>query len=391
MVGIITHYFNSKNYGGLLQSYALCNIIESLGYSCEQISNDIYSENITNKKNMSTFRKIIRYGRALTRVRINAYRCISYLNKDKFIMRDNVFKEFRINIIPHSEVCVQSKLGSIVHNYNIIITGSDQVWNPIYIDIFRSFFLDFVPDDIRKFSYAASVSVNSLTEYEANTMIPLIKRMESISVREKSAKTILEKYIKEKPISVELDPTLLLDECDWNKINNDKDYKNKGKYIFCYFLGDNKLHRKATKRISKRTGLKVITLPYMLGRFRICDAFFGDEKLYDVGPSEFIGLIKNAEYVFTDSFHAVVFSSIYHKKFFVFKRDSDTDKNSMNSRITDILDDFGIPERLISDDGSISDELLYSNIDYCKKDKFINKRREESINYLKKALSGEKQ
>ena len=391
MIGIITHYFNSINYGGLLQSYALCNVIKNLGYNCEQISDDIYSEIITNRKNMSTFRKIIRYGRALTRVRINACRCIRYLNKDKFKIRDNVFKQFRNNVIPHSDVCAQSQLESIVNNYDVIITGSDQVWNHFYIDICRSDFLDYVPDEIRKFSYAASVSVNSLTEYEANTMIPLIKRMESISVREKSAKTILEKYIKEKPISVELDPTLLLDECDWNKICNDKDYMNKGKYIFCYFLGDNKLHRKATKRIAKRTGLKVITLPYMLGNFRMCDLFFGDEKLYDVGPSEFIGLIKNAEYVFTDSFHAVVFSSIYHKKFFVFKRDSDTDKNSMNSRITDILDDFGIPERLISDDGSISDELLYSNIDYCKKDEFINKRREESINYLKKALSGEKQ
>ena len=105
----------------------------------------------------------------------------------------------------------------------------------------------------------------------------------------------------------------------------------KGKYILCYFLGNNPLHREFAKRLKEVTGCKIIALTH-LDEFVKSDEGYADETPYDIDPADFLNLIRNAEYVCTDSFHCSVFSILYKRQFFTFRRYNRNTKQSTNSR-----------------------------------------------------------
>ena len=115
------------------------------------------------------------------------------------------------------------------------------------------------------------------------------------------------------------------------------------------------------------------------------DLSFGDEQIYKAGPSEFLNLIANAEFVCTDSFHGTVCSIIHHKTFFTFSRHEDGKKASTNSRLSSLLGLLGIPERLYKSNVEI-EKVMNDKIDYTIVDEKLNKMRNESINYLNNAL-----
>ena len=137
------------------------------------------------------------------------------------------------------------------------------------------------------------------------------------------------------------------------------------------------------KKLAELTGLKIVTVHHM-DTYNKADVGFGDYAPFEVGPEEFLNLIRGAEYVCTDSFHGSVFSMIYHKKLMIFKRYADSSKTSKNSRIYSICENLGVTHRMF--DGSnlntITDEIDYDGVDSR-----IEKIRSESKAYLDKALA----
>ena len=172
---------------------------------------------------------------------------------------------------------------------------------------------------------------------------------------------------------------MLLNKNEWDEICAERVVQEK--YIYCYFLGDNKKARKLLKQFAKLKGLKIVTVPYAGASKSKFHKTFGDFKLYDTTPQEFISLIKHAEYIFTDSFHAVVFSHIYNKQYFVFNRDK---KGSMNSRIYSITELFNSMDRFCYGKDRLNIKYIkqLESIEYSKS----NNKLDDAINKSKEFL-----
>ncbi len=390
-IGIITHYYKTKNYGGSLQAYALCKVLNSNGYNAEQICYVL--NNNKPVKNKSLKQKIKEAGllgsifkaiKVLLR-KLNIKQRLVVKDKTKnnvTLKQEQAFKSFLENDIPNSKIVYNDEnIYTCVDNYNAFITGSDQVWN---LKWYKSpFFLDFVPSSKIKIAYSASIAMTSLTDSQKQIFKESLKDFKGVSLREPSDINLIKDLSPVKPIFT-LDPTLLLDKSEWDNVCSNRLINND--YVFCYFLGNNKKERQIAKKFAKSKNLKLVTIPYAGNSNEYCNLNYGDIKLYDVSPNDFISLIKYAKYVFTDSFHAGVFSLIYEKQFFVFNRD---ENGSMNSRIKDLTNLFDVKERFCDFE---NENLNYANslkdIDYTKNfDKFI-KLKKESIKFLEDNLGG---
>ncbi len=355
-IGIVTHYYKNINYGGNLQAYALCEFLKKNGYEAEQICFLKHSsgrESLLKKIEKLLFRgpdyiisrvlKKLKKRNLLKKVEKTSEE-IACEKKTKEIIkcRAENFKNFSEKIIPHSEkVYYADTIRESVCEYDAFITGSDQVFNfksyhPIY-------FLDFVPKHKNKFSYAASFSMDMLEPWQKRVVNKSLRSFNSISVREKSDLSFLDDINGKEKVCV-LDPTLLLETEDWDKVCSDR-CVNEG-YVFCYFLGENQKERELARKFSEEKNLKLVTIPHAGGGMRMYDFDFGDVQFPVASPEDFISLIKYADYIFTDSFHAVVFSHIYKRQYFIFNRNI---KKNMTSRITNITKIFNTEDRFCFD------------------------------------------
>lgn len=382
-VGIITHYYNSQNYGGNLQAYALVKAIEKIGdFNVEQIC---YDTTPIKKNGKITFKKLIRLPKKLLCAMIDKKNQKKIAHKDKeyakdFEQRASAFWAFNREKIKHSNK-VYNKLNicDAGCDYDIYITGSDQVWNPKAVH--PAYLLDFVKGK-PKFSYAASVACESLTENQKQMFKESLKDYSGISVREQKAIDLLQP-LTDMPIRCDLDPTLLLTKEEWDNVI-DRDTPSE-KYMFCYFLGEDLRARELSNVYAKKKGLKIITLPFMQGHYRACDENFGDQRLFSVDPLKFVWLVKHAQVVFTDSFHAMLFSNIYSKNYIVFARGKD---DLMNSRIYQLIDLFGGEEKFVNTDDKYDLTYLENNAEWidCQRS-CVDEKRDLAMEYLKESLS----
>jgi hypothetical protein len=298
--------------------------------------------------------------------------------KHRIQSREKKFKNFELKI-PHSKKIYRSdSICACTSNYEVFITGSDQVWNMDWYC--KEYFLDFVPNSKRKIAYAASMPNTKLSDEQKQIVCKHLKSFGDISVREKETADFLEELTGRK-VEWVLDPTLLLSKDDWDEICAPRVIKEK--YIFCYFLGTDKLHRNIAKKFAKKMGYKIVTLPH-LAEVNINDLTFGDMKLYDISPEQFISLIKYAEYVITDSFHATVFSNIYQTKYFVFDR---IGIGEMSSRIKSLVLLTGEDFRFCKEQGQSAKYMLSKkDIAVPQLSDELLKMKEKSIEFLKRNL-----
>lgn len=382
-IGIITLYYNNRNYGGLLQSYALTKFLENQGLDAYQIA-----FNRDSKKNKPKFKRLINLiaevgiigliKKIYYKIKIKiTYLLIPNNQKNKIQesikKRNEILKKFEKSV-KHTEVLSSENIGKLNNFFDTFICGSDQIWKPgVNCD---EFFLKFVPNKKNKFSYAASIGRTRLAKSDLKKILDSVKELNYVSLREEESVRLFKKNNID--CSLVLDPTLLLDKKDWLKFS--KEYKINGEYIFCYFLGVSRAQRKMVTSFAKNNNLKIVTLPFLSNIPTDIDINFGDEKLYDVSPENFVYLIKNAKYVFTDSFHVSVFSGIFKKNFFVFER---KEEKTMNGRIINLLKLFNAQERFINNISNVKD--ISECYDIYKSKKF-NDLKEKSINYIKKAL-----
>lgn len=358
-VGIITMYHNSVNYGGVLQAYALTEILNEIGFDAVQIDYDFWPE--FNSPNNSIKRMIKNV--------IEGF----YLKR-----RRKEFSSFRMHI-PHTEnTYTLEDIYKCNDIFDVFITGSDQVWN---MDGFHEpFFLTFVEESKKKISYAAGMGTEKITEDTKERYKNLLHGYNAISVREIESVDILGPLVN-KEVAVSLDPTLLLDTKTWDKVSSSRLY-NKG-YVFAYLIGNDQIARNLVMAFAKEKKLQVVTIPHVNGYSKM-DQNFGDKKMYDASPADFISLIKHAEYVFTDSFHCCVFSSLYHKDYYVFER---TGKRGMSSRIENITALFNAQTHFLQDDKNRELEYVLSLKPIQYDEKSYLEAKEKSIEYLRRNVN----
>ena len=262
--------------------------------------------------------------------------------------------------------------------YDAVLVGSDQLWSPSGIE--SGFYnLAFVSDGIPRISYAASIGVSRVSEKLHGVYREYLSKMTHISMREKRGQELVRELSKREAEWV-VDPVLLLDVEQWDReIPGQAPYE--GAYIFAYFLGKSKAYRRQVTAFAREKGLKIVTLHHM-DSINFSEIGFGDEVPYDVGPEEFVNLIRHAAYVFTDSFHGAVFSIIYRKQFLVFDRYGSQSVSSKNCRIDSLCESYCVHERRYHGD-------IYAvekNVDYDAVHRSIREHRARSVQYLDRAL-----
>ena len=174
----------------------------------------------------------------------------------------------------------------------------------------------------------------------------------------------------------------------WKAIQEENPFID-GDYILIYFMGDNPQHREFVKRLKNETGYKIVGLMHG-ATYVSADEGLADEEPYNVGPGEFINLIRNAKYMCTDSFHGTVFSILNSTLFFSFRRYEDSSEFSTNDRLHTLLKWTGLSERMVYGNEDLK-KCIELSVDWDTVLKKVADRRAESMEYLTTALkNGEK-
>ena len=270
----------------------------------------------------------------------------------------------------------------LANECDAFITGSDQIWNPSHFS--REYLLNFVPDNKKKIAYSSSFGVKKITGYYAKVYKKLLSRFNYIGVREVDGIKIV-KDLTGKEAKVVLDPTMLLKKEQWQEIAkkaviSDKTALTKN-YILCYFVGNTVNYWDAVEKIRQYLKKDIVIIPYN------ADSYEKNGILnIETGPNEFLWLIEHCDFLCTDSFHATVFANIFNKNYCVFKRFKDTDKASQNSRLETLLGMFDLKERLISVEDNM-ESIIKNTINWENVNEILNKKRDESIDFLETAIN----
>lgn len=347
---LIITLFGDFNYGNKLQNYALECLIKKNGWQVETARVDyVYKSFFMNcKKNIK---------RSLDKILFD--------KKEK--EREKKFKNFNIEYLHVTkEKYKTNHLKNKKSRYNIWVYGSDQIWNPSCFgdsELFQGYYND------KNVTYAASYGINELPNALKIIYKKGLDNFQYISVREYEGVAIVNDLDKGKPVNIVLDPTMMLDKDEWEKlIAKPRQSISKRGYVLCVFLQElDEVNRKFINECAKEIGVEVIFLMEKTSEF------------YASGPQEFLYLIKNALKVYTDSFHATVFSIIFRKPFYIFERKGVED---MSSRISTLLQMLDI--KVINEDGIYKCDLYENEYDVINEK--LNELRKDSDIYLKKIL-----
>lgn len=359
-IGIITFHC-SYNYGSVLQAFSLKTLLEKKKYVVNVID-FIYKKDF---EQYNLFRTSVYSKNPKSFIGDILFLKKNYKRKRNF----EIFAKKYFNLTKKKYYNYED-MKELNNEFDIFICGSDQIWNlDCTQGVEPAYFLKFVNKDKLKIAYAPSLAHVKFAKNYDEDLKKAINDLDYISVREESTLPLIQP-LTEKKVSVVLDPTLLLDQKDYELIIDQN--KNESEYIFVYMLEYSVELVKYCNEFSSKKGIKVIYIAN--------NKFSGikGENAFGIGPDKFLKYIKEAKYVITNSFHATVFSIIFNKKFVTF-----TTKRS-SSRMVDLLDKLGIPECIYNENFNID-----KDIDYDMVQKKLIDMRKSSLEYLNKALKRE--
>lgn len=362
-IGIVT-FHRAHNYGAVLQAYALNKVIENLGYDVGFV--DVQHENIA-----EGYRLIpkINVNKPLFTAKGYIHFLLDPLRKIKRSKGFNNFIKCNFKLIPVNQE----------NNIDIIVLGSDQIWNPEYTNGFVDFHFGKI-DGLKSrkvVSYAASMGKTVLDQEQKKIFNELINDIDVLGVREQSLQKLLEDEFDIKAM-LNLDPTLLLDREDWNYIAKPLSTKD-DEYILVYEVQANDLTKYAVDKISKQLGLKVIYLAAK-SNFKIPSNYISDAS-----PEQFLHLFNNAKFVITTSFHGTVFSIINNIPFLTIGFGNDIDARSLS-----LLELVKLNDRIVFSEDNIDNIVNDSYVDFETPNNLLNDYRKISINYLQSNLMSKK-
>lgn len=378
-VGLAVCY-DTKNFGSQLQVLATIKKVEDLGYESEIIR---YKKKLTPTFVLQTIPRLfnVSFLKAKLHSKNKRKQIEKYPNIAKNVsIRNNRFNEFvekYFTNLSRPYAGWENLVRESAKNYDMFLCGSDQLWLPNNLGS-HFYTLEFAPDNKTKIAYATSFGVSQIPNMQKKATAKYLNRFQHLSTRELAGQKIIQELTGKKA-SVVCDPTLLFDAKGWAQMLPERKVVEEP-YAFCYFLGTNEEHRKAADEFKRKTGLKLVTCPY-LDNFVETDQQFGDIQMFDMDAADFVNLIRHAEYILTDSFHGSVFSILHHKKFMTFNRFT-AGANSRNSRIDSLCILLGLSERRFN--GDVMD--VEKDVDYVSVEEKLLKLREASLEYLATAL-----
>jgi len=315
-VGVIT-FLHNDNYGSSLQAYALQRVIRNLGHDCvhldycpdrqEKIRNLLQSRNHPKLILEGIRKRTVKAGQAGAREKSTAI---------------PAFYARQMNLSP---VCRNQKdLEEQSRDRDILICGSDQIWNPVWLN--PAYFLTFAGKEKTKLAYAASLGIKSLPAREKIRMIrKWTEDFKAISVREEEGAELL-KQMTGKTAAVMPDPVCLLNREEWEETADNGPAGEP--YLLCYFIGENPAYWETVRRLRQETGLRALVVPVTAESYEQ-----GMDMLDGIGPEGFLGAVRNAAMMCTDSFHGLAFSSIFGIPTELMRRYREEDPENKNSRI----------------------------------------------------------
>lgn len=357
-IGIVTQPLWG-NYGGLLQNYALQTVLRRLGH--EPVTIDYIRHHKWYRYPFSILKTLLLFPFSSRRRKFAKWHPI---RENKLI---ESFVDEHISKTDYIYRYGQSLVRKL--DLDAVITGSDQVWRPIYNPDLKDLYLDFIKDEgIPKIAYAASfgTSEHEYTSKNIQTCSEAAKSLDAVSVREESGIKLCRDYFGIEAVQV-LDPTLLLTADDYCELAADRPL-SKESYVGTYILDRKYEYDNLLRKISHLTGLTSI-------RHII-------ENDKDFAPQDWIALIRDASFVVTDSFHATVFSIIFQKPFMTFCNHS-----RGADRFISLLKPLGLMDHLIDSDCKEFEKIATQTIDWERVSHQLDEQREHSINFLKDSLS----
>lgn len=384
-VGIITIHNCQNNYGGALQCFALYRYLQIQGYSVEVI--DLHRPNNADYVDSVRFRNMRSHIgiRGLAKGWIKELLGIRRLRNPVFHSNWNPragerFTAFNSLVKMSAPYCYIPDLYRNPPQYDIYITGSDQLWNPDQPYCLEPYFLTFVKNKKTiKLSYGTSIGLSEISQKEKAIFRNWLSSYDVISVREHQASRMLEE-ITHQTIHRVPDPTFLLDPEEWLQMAIAPQIKQG--YVLIFNLGQNAQIIQTGIRIAQELNLKlkVIDQNYSFPKNP------NVEVVADAGPLEFIGLIRDARLVLTNSFHCTVFSIITGTYNFYTYIAPDSNRGS---RIEDLLDTFQLSDHIIHSMDAIpsAQQLSELKLDSRQTSAIMKKEQQIGCEFLKNAMS----
>lgn len=356
---------NVYNAGASLQAYALYKYLNNIGidtviidYTPDYLSRHYSFFEVSEKYKKNILLKIIYLIAKFPR------RLFQFYSKKKYR-----FDKFRKKYLKLTEKNYKTndELKYNLPRRDIYFSGSDQIWNTFFSNgKDPAFYLDFAPSDSIKASYAASMASKEINCDFVDFFKTKVSRLDFISVREPSSIEVIEN-LGIKNIYEVMDPVFLLTREEWDRLAEKSSFISKDKYLLVYDFDNNKEISQFCQKVAKEKNIKI---------YSFFKNSYADLVVDFYGPIEFLSLIKNSEFVVSNSFHGTALSILYEKDFVVFDR-----KENLNLRMDDLLSRFDLKERKFN-----ASAILDNKIDYVEVNKKLDLYILESKNYIDKCI-----
>lgn len=329
------------NVGASLQAYALQTYLRSLGHDVRII--DYKPDYLSQHYRLDTVGNP-KYDRPLLR---QAYLLAKLPGRLRALPRKAAFDDFTAKYLTLTKRYASNEdLTADPPEADVYFAGSDQIWNPLFPNgRDPAFYLDFVQQGLRA-SYAASFAVDAFPQALRDVTARYLRRFAYLSVREASGLAIL-RSLGIRNAETVLDPVFLLDKAHWGSMAR-LPANVETPYLLVYDFDHSPAVRVLAERIAREHGSKIYSifdLPYAQRCFTLS------------GPQEFLGLVQQASFVLSNSFHATAFSVIFEKAFAVVER-----KEKINTRMRDFTALLGIPERMLSVGASLPPDIDWNSV-----------------------------
>lgn len=362
-IGLVTiHAANS--YGGVLQAYASQSVLQNYGnvefinYRTRHIKNTM---------------KLLRFGDGARGVLRGGKDVFRFWSRKKLLERFNNFLEK--NMIIGEEVSSVGDCEKRFKNFDFLVCGSDQIWNPNIMGGLDPIYFHAYPTRAKKIAFSTSYGSYIFDEKERLALRGYLKDFHAIAMRENDSSIFIGDIVNF-AVDNTLDPTLLLDADQWSKVIPDDSICIDKNYVLIYALKKNKEMIKIIDYITKELKMHVVAIDQ--------DPFCGyrvDEKISFGGPGDYLNLFANANFVITNSFHGTVFSLNFNKNFIAINPESG------KNRITGVLDLVGLSDRFVENVEDIENGMLFEDINFSECNMRLKNLKMKSMNYLDRAFS----
>lgn len=345
-IGIVTITNDEYNFGNRLQNYALQTILEGMGFEVDTLNRPHNgNQRLWWQKMRNIIHYILPYKRQINHIKAGNF----FFWNERYIKWSNI-------------VAVDENLPYLANMYDYFIAGSDQIWNPKFIwgkDPFV--YLQFARSE-KRIAYAASIGVDNIETPDIPQYTEWCSNWKAISTREYKGSEIVSQLLN-KEIPTLIDPTLLLPKEEWCKLT--RRISTPKKYIVVYTLGTaTDEYKKYINQLAEKNNCVIVDV-------------MNDYRYAGGSPSKFVALIQNSERVISDSFHAMVFSLVFHRQFTFLQRAGCS--INMNSRIQTLINKFQIPINELSN-------ITEINVDWDSFDLLLKEEQNKSMLFLENAL-----